>query len=309
MVQAINQNYSLFDEKLKPIVSIGMTVYNSEETISEAIGTILNQTYHNFEFLISDNASTDGTEQICRNYAKKDPRITYIRQKKNTGGGNNLIFLYKQAKGEFFMWASAHYSRSLNFIEKNLEVLRENSNCTFASTPNCWVGEEEDSEKVQTFSFEGTAYERVSKYLSLYMQSHACFYGLFRRSAMEGVEKLANNYIALDNAFIVQQLLNGEFRRSSDGLLVVGKGQSAHPDFIGTFQTRPIHYIFPIYDYSKNIIVMLKNSEDISFKEFIILLLKIFVENIKVYRMIVRYRLIRITKKIGIYEFIKKIKK
>ncbi len=173
-------------------------------------------------------------------------------------------------------------------------------------TPNCWIGEEEHPENFYRFSFEGTVYERVSKYMKLYMKSHACFYGLFRRSAMEGVEKLTNYYIAFDNAFIVRQLLKGEFKRSSDGLLVVGKGQSSNPDYISTWQTKPIHYIFPLYDFSKDVIIMIMKSKDILFQEKLILFIKIFIENMKAYKMIIRYWLVRIIKKVGIYDFIKK---
>ena len=294
-------------ENVRPIVSIGMPVFNNKNTISQAIETILNQSFKDFELIISDNASTDGTEDICRGYAQKDSRIIYIRQQENTGS-YNFVFVYERAaRGEFFMWAPAHYSRSVDFIEKSLEVLKENPNCTFSSTPNCWIGDESDSDKFYRFSFEGSVYERISKYLSLYMQSHACFYGLFRRSEMKGVEKLSKYYAAFDNAFILQQLLNGEFIRSDKGLLVVGKGQSADYDYITTFQTRPIHYIFPIYDFSRCVLAMIMKSNDISLKEKSVIFLKILISNIKVYKMIIRYWLLKIIKKIGTYGLIRKI--
>ena len=138
------------------------------------------------------------------------------------------------------------------------------------------------------------------------MQSHACFYGLFRRSEMKGVEKLSKYYAAFDNAFILQQLLNGEFIRSDKGLLVVGKGQSADYDYITTFQTRPIHYIFPIYDFSRCVLAMIMKSNDISLKEKSVIFLKILISNIKVYKMIIRYWLLKIIKKIGTYGLIRK---
>lgn len=72
-----------------PTVSIGMPVFNNVNTISEAIDMILNQSLTDFELIISDNCSTDGTEYICRTYAKKDPRIRYIRQDVNIGSDRN----------------------------------------------------------------------------------------------------------------------------------------------------------------------------------------------------------------------------
>jgi len=90
-----------------PQVSIGMPVYNGEPFISEALVSLLEQTFTNFELIISDNASTDGTESICRNYAAKDKRIRYVRQAENRGALANFQFVLDEALGEYFMWAAA----------------------------------------------------------------------------------------------------------------------------------------------------------------------------------------------------------
>ena len=68
------------------LISIGMPIYNGEKYASEAIQSILQQTHSNFELIISDNASTDMTEIICREYQNKDSRIRCVRQSKNRGG-------------------------------------------------------------------------------------------------------------------------------------------------------------------------------------------------------------------------------
>ena len=72
-----------------PRVSFGLPVYNGERYLEEAIESILAQTFEDFELVISDNASTDGTEEICRRYADKDDRIRYSRNTTNIGGMNN----------------------------------------------------------------------------------------------------------------------------------------------------------------------------------------------------------------------------
>lgn len=291
-----------------PRVSIGMPVYNGERFIREAIDSILTQTFTDFEFIISDNASTDGTEQICRSYAEKDARIKYIRQDKNTGA-DSFVFLYEQAVGEFFMWAPAHYSRSIDFLEENVKILEQDLKCNFSSTPNCWIGDEQENDKFSTFSFEGTVYDRISKYLDIHMQTHACFYALFRRTSIEGLNLFKNSYIAFDQVFMIKQLLNSEFKRSKDGLLSIGKGRSADYDYIATIQTRPIHYLLPFYDFSKDVSMMVMQSKNILFSEKIILIYKIFIVNMRVYKMIIRYWFVKITKKVGIYDFIRKNKK
>ena len=68
-----------------PKVSIGMPVYNGAPFIREAIESLLSQTFTDFELVISDNASTDRTEAICREYAEKNQRIRYVRQSENRG--------------------------------------------------------------------------------------------------------------------------------------------------------------------------------------------------------------------------------
>lgn len=90
-----------------PAVSIGMPVYNGAEYIREALDSLLAQTFTNYELIISDNASTDRTEAICREYAAHDPRIRYVRQKENCGPLGNFQFVMDEAEGEYFMWASA----------------------------------------------------------------------------------------------------------------------------------------------------------------------------------------------------------
>lgn len=89
-----------------PKVSIGLPVYNGGKYLAIALDSLLRQTYSDFELIISDNASDDNTELICRKYMEKDERIKYIRQVKNTGCYRNTQVVLDMAQGEYFMWAS-----------------------------------------------------------------------------------------------------------------------------------------------------------------------------------------------------------
>jgi glycosyltransferase involved in cell wall biosynthesis len=89
-----------------PRLSIGLAVYNGERFLTESIESLLGQTYEDFELIISDNASTDGTEDICHTYAKQDARIRYFRQPHNIGSAPNHNFTIHQARGELFKTAS-----------------------------------------------------------------------------------------------------------------------------------------------------------------------------------------------------------
>jgi glycosyltransferase involved in cell wall biosynthesis len=92
--------------KMVPRLSVGLPVYNGENYLAESIESLLGQTYGDFELLISDNASADGTADICHYYQKQDPRIRYFRQARNIGGAPNHNCLVEQAQGELFKWAS-----------------------------------------------------------------------------------------------------------------------------------------------------------------------------------------------------------
>src|SRR6516164_196463 len=89
-----------------PRLSIGLPVYNGEKYLAESLDSLLGQTFEDFELIISDNASTDSTGDICQRYAKQDSRIRYIRQPRNIGLAANHNFVIGQARGDLFKWAA-----------------------------------------------------------------------------------------------------------------------------------------------------------------------------------------------------------
>jgi glycosyltransferase involved in cell wall biosynthesis len=84
--------------KFLPKLSIGLPVYNGEKFLSEALDRFLAQTFKDFEIIICDNASTDRTPQMCREYAERDPRVRYCRDERNLGSVANLnrVFAYRR---------------------------------------------------------------------------------------------------------------------------------------------------------------------------------------------------------------------
>jgi glycosyltransferase involved in cell wall biosynthesis len=91
----------------KPKITLGLLVYNGERYLGQTIDSILSQTFGDFVLLISDNASTDGTEDICRSYAALDRRISYIRQRENIGAMGNFNYLASCATTDYFKWCAA----------------------------------------------------------------------------------------------------------------------------------------------------------------------------------------------------------
>lgn len=109
-------------------ISIGLPVHNGELFIKKTIDSILSQTHSNFELIISDNASTDKTSQICQEYLKTDNRITYFRQPENIGPHRNYYFLLNKAKYEYFIWVAADDFLDSNYLEANLRILISDQN-------------------------------------------------------------------------------------------------------------------------------------------------------------------------------------
>jgi glycosyltransferase involved in cell wall biosynthesis len=84
-----------------PLVSVIMPAYNAAGYIAEAIASVLNQTCTNFELIIADDASTDGTFSVIHNF--DDPRIRIMQHAQNLGYVGNMNFLFQEAKGELIM--------------------------------------------------------------------------------------------------------------------------------------------------------------------------------------------------------------
>jgi glycosyltransferase involved in cell wall biosynthesis len=125
-----------------PLVSIGVPVYNGERFLAQALDTLLGQTLQDFELIISDNASTDGTADICLDYAARDARIRYIRQPSNIGAPRNWNFVALEARGRYFKWATADDFCDPRMLEKCVAVLSADPSVVLCYGRSCIVDEE-----------------------------------------------------------------------------------------------------------------------------------------------------------------------
>lgn len=191
-------------DRCRPLVSIGMPVYNGERFIREALDSLLVQTFTDFELIISDNASTDATELICRSYAKQDPRIRYIRQPKNLGALPNFQFVLNEARGEYFMWAACDDVWDKSWITLLRKRLEDAEN---AAAFGRLVQIDENSHSIQhpathnSFQFAGSVLKRRAAFFVEFEGKGKAnlFYSLFRREMLAGVDltKYDADYIAL----------------------------------------------------------------------------------------------------------------
>lgn len=104
-------------------LSIGIPVYNGGQFFRPTLDSLLAQTYTDFELLISDNASTDNTEEIAREYVARDARVRYFRNETNIGLGPNHNHVFAQARGEYFKFAPADDLYHPTYLERCIEIL------------------------------------------------------------------------------------------------------------------------------------------------------------------------------------------
>lgn len=179
-----------------PLVSIGMPVYNGEEYLRDALNSLLEQTFDNFELTISDNASTDKTEEICREYAKLDTRIHYFRQANNIGAASNFQFVLNQARGGLFMWAAYDDKWAKNYLMDATVMLCDGAIDFVFPAFEVRSIKLNISKKFGSDVFEFIdsmdRRQRVLQFLALHHDSHKCniVYSLFRTEFLRTAIKI-----------------------------------------------------------------------------------------------------------------------
>ena len=171
-----------------------MPVYNGAKFIREALDSLLAQTFTDFELIISDNASTDGTESICREYADKDKRVRYVRQAQNLGAAANFKFVLDDAVGEYFMWAAADDVWLPTFVMVCAGLLAKETNSGMAITGyktvsrTCTLFNRSHPDVLSCIEISNP-FERVREYTRQSFSTHKdnLVYALWRREFIQSV--------------------------------------------------------------------------------------------------------------------------
>ena len=119
---------------LEPSVSIGLPVYNGEEFLEEALASVAAQTFSDYELIISDNASTDGTQAIAERHAARDPRIRYFRNPTNIGGDLNYYRCIVLSRGRYFLGIAHDDRLDPEYLRQVVEVMDADSSVVFCHT-------------------------------------------------------------------------------------------------------------------------------------------------------------------------------
>jgi glycosyltransferase involved in cell wall biosynthesis len=215
----------MFSQK-SPRVSLGMPVYNGERHIEEALDSLLAQSLDDFEVVISDNASTDSTEEICRAYVDKDDRIRYVRHRANYGPIYNFNTVFRLSRGEYFKWCSSDDVCAPDYLMRAVDVLDTDQSVVLvfpliagiddAGRPTTLPGQILDRGSADSVSSPDPVI-RFRKLIRHIWWVDAAFYGLMRADVLSDTS-LHRYQRSGDQLLITEMCLKGRFHEIPDEL-------------------------------------------------------------------------------------------
>ena len=194
-----------------PRVSVALPVHNGERYVSEAIHSVLRQTFHDFELIIYDNASTDGTAEICRSLAQHDARIRYFHSTENVGAAPNFNRALEKGRGEYFKWISHDDTCHPRYLERCVSLLDEDPTVVVAHAVTAQM--DGQGRVVRVYSSERpfdkeSAHERFYQVITT---PHGCtaVFGLMRAEILRQTP-LFGSYIGSDRNLLAELSLRGK---------------------------------------------------------------------------------------------------
>ena len=211
-----------------PLLSIGLPVYNGEKYLRDAIESIINQTFTDFELIISDNASTDRTGEICASYSRADSRVRYIRNKENLGAAVNYNAVFASARGKFFKWQAHDDMCAPDFFAKCVQVLDERPEYIICypktkiiDKQGAVVTMEEDDLRLDS----PNVMTRFSSCLNPMKYCHNPIFGIMRSEVLAQT-RLIGKFLASDRCLITELSLYGPFFEYPEKLFIRRKHES-----------------------------------------------------------------------------------
>jgi glycosyltransferase involved in cell wall biosynthesis len=219
-----------------PRLSVGLPVYNGGRYLAEALDCFLAQTFQDFEIVVSDNASTDQTAEICRSYAERDSRIRYYRNERNLGAIPNFNRVFELSHSPLFKWAAhddlyrpRYLQTCIRILDDHPDVILAHSKTAFVDDigvsfpldpatgkyidPHTGVAQAPDSPMLAD---SPVAISRFWQVLSrARFGSH--MFGIMRRATLQKT-RLIPNFAGGDRAMLAELALLGRFRCANEAL-------------------------------------------------------------------------------------------
>lgn len=212
--------------KLSPLVSLGMPIYNGEQFLVEALDSLIGQTFTDFEIIICDNASTDRTPILCKDYVERDARIRYFRNDSNIGAAANFNKTFWMASGKYFKWCAHDDVCAPEYLERCVEILEKNTDVILAYPRTKIISEENPhgvpfKSKVDSLATESP--DPVIRYEAM-LNIHGCFeiFGLIRKDCLARTP-LIGAYGNADGVLLAKLALLGKFKEVPEYLFLSRK--------------------------------------------------------------------------------------
>lgn len=196
-----------------PRVSLALPVYNGEKFIAKAIDSILAQSYRDFELIIVDNASTDSTERICREFAASDGRVRYVRNERNLGAAPNFNKGFELSSGEYFKWCACDDYLSPNFLSECVSALDLRPDAALAYGTTKTVDESGDIiPLIGSMAPDMDGASPARRFYNVLTEVGTCYeiFGLFRRDILERTT-LQRDYYGSDHSLLAEVALLGAY--------------------------------------------------------------------------------------------------
>lgn len=195
----------------RPLVSVCIPTYNRCEQLKAAVWSVLNGTYQNIAIIISDNASSDGTQEWCESICATDSRISYFRHEVNQGPTRNFEFAREKASSKYFMWLSDDDYLSSEYIDVCVAELEADDSLALVSgVARFHTGGAVLDRRSDFFQLTNSqSFVRVAKYLWLVTDS-SIYYGIYRSEIVK--ECVLINCLAGDWIWIAEMLVYGKAR-------------------------------------------------------------------------------------------------
>lgn len=206
MVEALSSAHPV-----RPRVTIGMPVCNGERFLGQTLDCWLSQNYRDFQLIISDDASTDSTPAICRDYAASDSRIRYVRSELNQGAVWNFNHVFGLADTEFFAWAAQDDWWDSTFLAQCIDVLNRDPRAIGAHPRIRRIDAQSNTYAGPFAGYEALQEDPVERFRCVMSDWLWCFahYGVWRTKAISAT-KLYRPVYGPDHVFVAEAALYGK---------------------------------------------------------------------------------------------------
>jgi Glycosyl transferase family 2 len=195
-----------------PLVSIGLPVYNGEGFLSQTLDSILSQTFTDFELIISDNASVDGSNAIADSYARRDNRIRVVRNECNRGAAWNYKHVLDLARGRYFRWAPADDLFAPESLACCVQVLDQHPEAVLCYPKTMLIDAQGQALQPYEDNLDLRHASPVGRYKAAVKQIGLTnvIYGLMRTSVLRQT-RLIRSFPGADVVFVTELALFGQF--------------------------------------------------------------------------------------------------